>query len=732
MKHSSFNKKLVVQTLISITVPLLLLIVFFSYQTIRMAGETRDALLKASGDDLEHTATNLYAEVQTSRNMLEENIVKVAAMADEAARKHGGLSQAVGVSEEWTAVDQITKVSKTVKLPRMMAGHIWLGHVTDVSVSVPIVDDVRQSTGDTATVFQRMDDDGDMLRVATSVVGKDGNRAVGTYIAANNSDGSANKVIATVMAGKRYVGRAFVVDRWYQTAYTPINDKNGNVIGMLYVGTPEEIATVAFRKRLLDMTVGKEGYVYIVNTKGADRGRYVLSQGGHRDGEVVLGIKDPSGRPVMKEMIEAVEKNGSGKIVTYSYDWSNNGEKPRRKIAKLVYFEPWDWMIGVSTYEEDFLGVVNKMHEDSNRAILNATLLSAAFALLACVLVGVVIRRMTKRVEILAENLRCGANETGNAAREVSHASEDLATGASEQASGIEETGATVNELTAQTHSNAENANKARGLMNEATSLAGDADKRMQALNASMAEIARVSAETQKIVKTIDDIAFQTNILALNAAVEAARAGESGAGFAVVANEVRVLAQRSAEAAKNTGNLINDSTQRINEGCETAKATAEAFAKVRERSAVVTDLVSEIAEASTDQQTGHDQIEKAINEMNTIVQRNAAAAEESAAAAEELFSQSEILLSNVNELSLLIKGGASDTNDVGTSHPGSFLASSAPQPKESRAPVARPVTTALKKKPAKSEGGFLPPVSDGGRHDDGPGSGSGGTFESQI
>jgi len=729
MKHSSLNKKLVLQTLVSITIPLVLLIAFFSYQSIRMTADAREALIKASGSDLEHTASNLYAEADTARLMLEENIAKVAAFAGEVATKHGGVHQDLAQSEAWHAVNQVTKAVQEVQLPRMMLGDAWLGHVTETSERVMLVDEVMDICGDTATVFQRMNDNGDMLRVATSVVGKDGKRAVGTYISSRNDDGSSNKIIASVLAGKTYIGRAFVVDRWYQTAYAPIADKSGGVIGMLYVGTPEAVASASFLKRMMGLKVGKDGYIFIISTKGADRGRYQLSQNSKRDGEVILGVKDSNGRLVIKEMIEAVERAGRGDVVTYTYYWANSGEKPRMKIAKLVYFEPWDWMIGVSTYEDDFLDTVRKMQSESRGSILKAIGLAAFFAALACVLVAMVIRRTTKRVETLAESLRNGAHETGHAARDVSRASEDLAAGASQQASGIEETSATINELTAQTHSNTEHAMRARDLMNETTTLVDDADKRMQSLNASMHEIARVSAETQKIVKTIDDIAFQTNILALNAAVEAARAGESGAGFAVVANEVRNLAQRSADAAKNTDSLIHDSTGRVNEGCDLARSATEAFVKVREKAASVTQLVSQIADASSDQKTGHDQIEKAINEMNSVVQRNAAAAEESAAAAEELFSQSEMLLGSVNELDVIINGSDAVREQASLSASESRLA------ERRHVDVARAAAPRPAKAPAPRTGdkpsGFLPPAASHAESPRPKKDGSKGTFESQ-
>jgi methyl-accepting chemotaxis protein len=171
-----------------------------------------------------------------------------------------------------------------------------------------------------------------------------------------------------------------------------------------------------------------------------------------------------------------------------------------------------------------------------------------------------------------------------------------------------------------------------------------------------MQEISSASQETSKIVKTIDEIAFQTNLLALNAAVEAARAGEAGAGFAVVASEVRNLAMRAAEAAKNTSGLLDGIVKKVKDGSDLTSKTNEAFNRVAESTAKVADLMGEISAASDEQALGIEQLNKAVSEMDKVIQQNAAGAEESASASGELSGQAATMKSIVTELVALVDG----------------------------------------------------------------------------
>ncbi len=228
----------------------------------------------------------------------------------------------------------------------------------------------------------------------------------------------------------------------------------------------------------------------------------------------------------------------------------------------------------------------------------------------------------------LAESVNTMRVKMGDAVGQSVAMSQSLSEAASEQAASLEETTSSLEEMTSMTKQNAGNATEANRLMNMAQGVIQKADGSMGELTGSMHEIAKASEQTQKIVKTIDEIAFQTNLLALNAAVEAARAGEAGAGFAVVADEVRNLALRAAEAAKNTSGLMEDIVRKVKNGEQLVGVTNGAFRQITESSTKVVKLIGEIAGASREQSEGIDQVNKAVAEMNSVTQQNAAGAEE--------------------------------------------------------------------------------------------------------
>jgi methyl-accepting chemotaxis protein/methyl-accepting chemotaxis protein-1 (serine sensor receptor) len=278
-------------------------------------------------------------------------------------------------------------------------------------------------------------------------------------------------------------------------------------------------------------------------------------------------------------------------------------------------------------------------------------------AVLASIAAVVVIRSVIGNLRGITSELAHGSEEVASAAGQVSSTAQSMSQAANEQAASLEQTSASSEELNSMTQKNAENSREAARGMEEAGRLIQETNQHLESMLTSMRAINDSSEKISKIIKVIDEIAFQTNILALNAAVEAARAGEAGMGFAVVADEVRNLAQRSAQAAKDTASLIEDSILRSNEGSAKLDEVARAIRKVSESAEAVKTLVSEVSLGSQEQARGIDQIAKAITQMEQVTQQVASNAEESAAASEELNAQAETLDQVVSRLSGMVGGG---------------------------------------------------------------------------
>jgi methyl-accepting chemotaxis protein len=269
----------------------------------------------------------------------------------------------------------------------------------------------------------------------------------------------------------------------------------------------------------------------------------------------------------------------------------------------------------------------------------------------------VVIRGLNRALRRAVTELSEGAEQMASAASQVSASSQALAQGSSEQAASLEETSASSEEINSMARKNSENSRGAADLVTQSQQKFVQTNQSLDQMVVAMGEINTQSGKISKIIKVIDEIAFQTNILALNAAVEAARAGEAGMGFAVVADEVRNLAQRCAQAAKDTAGLIEESIAKSNSGQTTVDQVTAAIRAITAESAKVKTLVDEVNLGSDEQARGIEQIGKAITQMEQVTQKTAASAEECASAAEELDAQSETLKDIVGQLTAMVGGG---------------------------------------------------------------------------
>jgi len=335
--------------------------------------------------------TTMLGEAESQAKLISEGVLNLVNTQDKLLRikLHGDLAAARNVLDssggvnfsseniKWNAVNQFTQQSQEISLPKLTVGDVWLGQNFSSSQATPVVDKVKEMLGGTCTIFQRMNTRGDMLRVATNVIGEDGKRAIGTYIPAVNQDNTPNPVVSAVMRGETFVGRAQVVGRWYVAAYEPIKDSTGSITGMLYVGLPIDMVKEV-TEAINSIKVGKTGYVFVLGGAGNQKHKTIIHK--------ALGInvdltdrKDSSGELFIQKMVtQALSTGKDGKPVIFSYPWLDQGAtKTRDKYVALVYYEPWDWVIGASSYYDEFyesIAVINKSLSETERYQFMVTL----------------------------------------------------------------------------------------------------------------------------------------------------------------------------------------------------------------------------------------------------------------------------------------------------------------------------------------------------------------------
>lgn len=405
--------------------------------------------------------------------------------------------------------------------------------------------------------------------------------------------------------------------------------RDDEVIGV--TGGTLLLETLTARVRDLDHGVASETYLL-------DRERMPVT--------MVPSIEDGD-EPLLTEAAENIADGESGTGM-----YTNAAGVP--VVGSYNYVPALDWGL-VLEIEED-----HALAEVSNLLFIVVALVFTILIIVGIIMIVMTQRNITRPLQSAIRSLSTASQEVATASNQVSSSSQLLADGTNEQAASLEETSSTLEEVSAQARQNSENAKRADNVVKESSNMARQWVSSMERMKGAINEIRKSSRETSDIIKSIDEIAFQTNLLALNAAVEAARAGDAGKGFAVVAEEIRNLALRSTEAAKNTSILIEKSQENTDNGVAIADEMGEHLESLREGSEKMEELVSEIAAASEEQTQGISQVNSAVSVMNSQVQSNSANSEETASSAEELSSLGERLEIMVADLAKII--GGNETN----------------------------------------------------------------------
>ncbi|CAN2040822.1 methyl-accepting chemotaxis protein [Candidatus Magnetomoraceae bacterium gMMP-15] len=800
------------------------------------------------------------------RRVLYQKLSTDIAVLEKILSSNGG-AELAGLTTEWNIINQFTKETKKLVLPVFQVGFDVMTHITDFEEIVPVVDEAQELIQGSCSIFQRINDEGDMLLVATTQKMNGNSRATSYYMPSVSENGEPNPVISAILRNNTYKGRAYIVNDWFISAFKPIKDEDDRIIGMLNVGA-RETDNEALIDIMNNTTIGKTGYPVILDPKG----NIVFHP---REEMAGKNIFSDLSLTKMKDYFKDIKDKPSG-MVNYSYEGKS-------KFSYYRYFKAWDWIICATGYwgefgqeqtakqlfmeeiqslsenatiavngkqvpayqniryineegyeicrfeknqfvdstanvkqekwflealenspgtiindgvildnnqivlrvvcpvafqnsnmgviavdfqwpllcelikersygkdsyslmidpdghyvahpahsfkdqvnilktsskdlkktvnnellkgkegyaictqnrikyflvytpidighlvysfsiviaEKAFLSLPNSIKANTEKSFSQVvTILGiAGTIMIVCgTLIGLFFSMsLSRNIRHVNYQLTDGATLVSTAVNQISSASTEMAEGVTEQAASLQETAASLEKISKMSLDNARNAQEARQLNTEISTVVDKADAGMEDLTSSMSSIFKASQETQKIVKTIDQIAFQTQLLSLNASVEAARAGESGSGFAIVAEEVRQLAINTTKAAKETEQLVMGSYEKIQHGSNLVSQNNLILKEIQGGAKQASVLISQICEESHEQQQGIEQITSAMNKMDIVTQKNASFASEFATASEDVNSQTLQMQWIVETLARIVDGNKihTDSDDI--------------------------------------------------------------------
>jgi methyl-accepting chemotaxis protein len=566
---------------IAALLPAVVMLLLARMQQSRISSTVRDDLNDLVHNNIKQLALDVYHSCEVTNEFIWHQVGDNLKVAEKVLKDAGPLRLSADKTV-WHVVDQYTGSSGSVNLSKMTLGGKWIGHNNRMSVSTPVVDEVQSLVGGVCTIFQKMNEGGDMLRVATNVQTTENIRAVGTYLPAVHSDGTPDPVISVVSRGETFLGRAYVVNEWHICAYRPILDGNDNLVGMLFVGIP--VGRIAsLREAIMSVKVGDSGHVFVMGGEDKSKARLLIPLEGYRDGDNLWETKDLEGKFFIQSIIHKALTLKNDGVDFERFLWKQKGNNaPAMVTAAIAYYEPWDWIIVADAYEGEFHEARDKL-ESSLRGLfwwsVVTVIAATGIALVIAFFLTVKITAPIGKITAVAQQIALGDLKTATQSVVSAGGSGNVAAGNSNAALPKEdETGQLLQAIRTMT----KNLNSLVGqvkqssiqLVSTSTEIAAAAKQQAATVNDFGASTNEVATATREISATAQELLNTMNDATQMAGTTASLAGSGRSSLAEMEANMRQLVDATRSISHKLG-VISDKANNINSVVTTITKVAD-------------------------------------------------------------------------------------------------------------------------------------------------------------